>query len=443
MTSFARTVFDLKARTVLRSSDQSFRALVRDERLEPDALQALVDRRAAQTARFAMDSTTFYRERYRDAGFTPEDLRDPAAFRELPIVEKSDVRERFDDFVTPQATARTSARSKTGGSTGEPLSILRDLRVPHRALEWRLFRWWGVHPSDDVAIVRRDVRTAGESRLHRLQWWPSRRLQLDAYHMQDDHIESFLHTWEEVRPRVVIGYVGAIVQLARYVEAHGLSPEPPRVIATTAAPLAAAQRAEVERILRAPVRDHYRSAEVPWMAGECGVADGLHVFADVRRLELVGPDGAPVAPASTGQVVATDYTNRVFPLVRYRLGDFSRELPEQCPCGVTLPRIASIAGRVTDDLRLPSGQVAAGEALTQTFEASPDSVRQFQIAQAADYSITVRCILGTRPDAPAQAEAAITRLRGILGGEVPVSLEVVDSIPHEGGKVRYITSAVR
>lgn len=440
--SFKRFVFDVKAATVLRDSSEKFRAAVGNERLDPDDLARLQAQRAIDHARFAMQNSPFYRDRYRDAGFTLDDLRDPAAFSELPIIEKSDVRENPEAFRSSEANEKTARPAGTGGSTSEPLKLLHDRRFPVRVLEWRLYRWWGVHPSDDVATIYRQFWSAKEASRHSLQWWPSRRFQLDTARIDRDSVAAFMQRWQEVRPAILTGYVGGIVELSRWVDASGIHLAPPTAIGVTAAPIGAAQRQEVERVFRAPVYDHYRCGEIPWMAGECASHDGMHVFADLRKVEVLDDDDRPVVPGQMGQTVVTDLTNRVFPLVRYRLGDRTTTIEGQCSCGVTLPRISSVAGRITEAAHLPNGQVIAGDFLTEIFVKYPQAAKQFQVHQQADYSIVLRCIPGASPHAREEMEAVASELRSIVRDEVPVTLELVDEIPHDGGKIRYIKSDV-
>jgi phenylacetate-CoA ligase len=294
-----------------------------------------------------------------------------------------------------------------------------------------------------MAILQRKIRTPMEQRKYRALWWPSRRIQLDAFRMDDAHVEQFLDEWARTKPRIFVGYVGGIVELATLLLDRGISPHPPTAIATTAAPLTEAHRSLIQNAFKAPVYDHYRSSEVPWIAGECRERNGLHVFADVRKVEIVGPDGKPVQPGETGEVVASDLTNRVFPLIRYRLGDRTSEIVGECPCGITLPRICPVAGRVTDNFRLPDGRIVPGEPLAQTFSRTPDAVRQFQIHQLADYSIVVRCVPNDTPGARAAIDQAMARFRDIFASEVPIRLELLETIPHDGGKIRFIMSDAR
>lgn len=440
MSALAEVAFRAKVAVGGRSSSEALRGFLAADVEEPAALEARSRRRASALARFAIERSPFYRDYYTGHGFRPSDLDDPDAFEALPLVDKQMLREHHDAVRTDEATPRTSAVSSTGGSTGLPLRILRDLRFPARALEWRLLSWWGVSPADDRAIVTRHMHAGLDRARHTASWWPSRRIQLDAFRIDDDAVRAFADEWARVRPRFLLGYGGGVLELVRRLERLGLALEPPAAVAVTAAPLAPGTRAELEAALGAPVHDHYRSAEVPWLAGECLAHDGLHVLADVRRVEVLDDDDLPAAPGVEGSVVATDSTNRVFPLIRYRLGDISSLLPGACPCGRTLPRLGPIVGRASDAVRLPDGTTIAG-ALGHVFDDAPLSVRQFEIVQAADASVTLRCIPGE--DAEAGIARAVGRLREALRDQVPVRLELVDEIEQVGGKMRFIRSAVR
>ncbi|MCW2528168.1 MAG: hypothetical protein JWM76_3028, partial [Pseudonocardiales bacterium] len=114
-----------------------------------------------------------------------------------------------------------------------------------------------------------------------------------------------------------------------------------------------------------------------------------------------------------------------------------------CPCGVTLPRVLPIAGRVADALRLPGGQIVAGEAMAQTFSKTPHAVLQFQIHQQSDYSIVIRCVPAQGGDSLAAIDTAVENVRVIVDNKVPVRLEILDNIPHDGGKTRFIKSDVK
>ncbi len=240
---------------------------------------------------------------------------------------------------------------------------------------------------------------------------------------------------------MVEGYLHVLHDIATHVERAGLQFHPPVAVGATASPLTPELRYFIEKTLGAPVHDQYRCSEVPWLAGECGERNGLHVFADMRRIEVVdnARNGAAVAPGTAGELVVTDLSNRVFPLVRYWLGDRGSLREEACPCGVTLPLMDPPDGRVLDTIRLPDGSVVAGGLLSM-FRNVPEAVRQFRIHQSADFSITLKVVEGPHPRAREQVAEVAQGMREMFRNQLQLRVEFVDSLPYTGGKMKFVTS---
>lgn len=430
--------FAIKAPLLVPHSSREWKRLLRADSLTPAELQKQSDEAAQDLARFAFEQSPFYRAYYSDHGFTRVDFDDPAVLDALPIMTKQLLRENGQAIPTPEATPKNTSRSVTSGSTGEPLALLRDVRVPARAYEWRLMSWWGVNPGSDVATIDRYYRTTSQSRRQNILYWPARRIQMDTFDISETAVDEFIRLWRRVRPEYLTGYVGGVVALARLATQRGIELAPPRAIGVTAGPLLPTQRNEIQRFFRAPVYDHYRTSEANWLAGECAEQSGLHLFQDTKRIEILR-DGRATKPDEDGEIIVTDLGNRVFPIIRYATGDVSSRIDHVCACGRPHPLIRPVQGRVIDFLSLPSGKVIVG-GLTGTFAGLDDYVRQFQIYQAANFDIEVRVMLTEHPDSVRIAEERVARLRANVGGEAAVSMRIVDHIESQKGKLRYILS---
>jgi phenylacetate-CoA ligase len=434
-----RWSFTTKLRTVRRSSGSYLAELERNQSLDPRLLAGLTSRRAAGIARFAAESTPYYRRRFEEHGVDLARLEDDEEWQRVPITERADVKANEADL-RPAGTERYARDALTGGSTGEPLRTAHDARVPNLALAWRMYRWWGVQPWDDLARIGRWGFGRLETVRNRLQWWPSRQLYLDARLIDADRLRAFHRAIVRTRPALIEGYVGAVLEFAELLASRGWTIPAPIAIATSAAPLPPSTRRRIESVLGAPVYDEYRDSEALWLAGECRLQDGLHIFADARRIEVVDADGRSLPAGELGDLVVTDFTNRVFPIIRYRTGDRGSLVDGTCGCGVSLPRMAQPEGRAIDILRLPSGTAVSH--ITAMFAKHPGSVRLFQVHQRADYSITVRVVLGDDADARRDVEEAVEPLRRRVAAEVPLTVEYVDSLPYTGAKTKYVISDV-
>lgn len=440
--SLRSAAFAAKSLTVKRAVHRVHQDLLAQERMPLQELTAMQDQLAGDIVRTAMRISPFYRRTYGALGIDPTVMADPAAWADLPILDRATVKAHGTEIRTPEATPRAIRPATTGGSTGEPLRTLHDARVPTLPLAWRMYSWWGVAPHDNLARIGRWSFSRRDALKNGISWWPSRQLSFDASLLTAENMTTLHQEMLRVRPRLIEGYTGALVELADHLARHGQRIPTPRAIATTASPLTASARARIEEVFGAPVYDEYRGSEVGWMAGECQHQDGLHIFADARRIEVVDEDGRPAAPGEVGDLVVTDLRNRVFPVIRYRTGDRGALREAPCPCGRTLPMMEQPQGRTVDTIRLPSGDALA-QRITSIFSKQPDAVRKFQLHQYADYSITVRVVIGDGADARSHIEAAIDDLRGRVHGEVPVRLEYLETLPYTGGKTRFVISELQ
>lgn len=439
--SLKTAAFTAKTSTVKSRVGGFYRHLMRNERLPRADLNALQDGLALDIVRTAMRDSPFYHRTYGELGIDPDVLADPKAWAELPVLDRSTIKAHRTELPTPEATGRAARPALTGGSTGEPLRTMHDARVPTLALSWRMYSWWSIDPSDDLARIGRWNLGRSAALKNTLSWWPTRQIYLDAAQITDKSMTLFYQEVMRIRPRLFEGYAGTLVEFADFLERRGLPAPELTALASTAAPLTAPVRTRLEAVFGAPVYDEYRASECGWIAGECGEQDGLHVFADVHRVEVVDEDGLPVAPGELGDLVVTDLRNRVFPLIRYRTGDRGILRDTPCPCGRSLPMMEQIQGRTNDLLYLPDGTAMAHH-ISVMFSEHPESVRLFQVHQQEDYSITVRVVEGEGHNSRTHIESAVGILREQTRDEVPVRLDLVDSLPYTGGKTKYIISDV-
>lgn len=91
------------------------------------------------------------------------------------------------------------------------------------------------------------------------------------------------------------------------------------------------QRHEIEQGLGARVIETYGCSETGTVGYECP-AGSVHIFAEHVEVEILR-NGKPARPGEAGDIVLTCTTNRVMPLIRYRVGDRGRLSPDPCRCG--------------------------------------------------------------------------------------------------------------
>lgn len=433
-------VFNLKYRCLRPKTFSFHHALQKSQFQSSGEREEVRQSKTRGLVRTAFMSTQFYREHYSSVGFEVGDVEQPGFWDKLPIVTKDHLRNRFEGFVHSELKQHL-ATSTTGGSTGVPVKCGYDKRYLTEAFSWRTLSWWGLYPWDDGGYVWRNPRTTLRSQLlNQALWWPTRKIRLDASSMTPESMTGFVSQWNKIKPPQLQGYVGAVVELAQFIEANAICFHKPRVVWVTSAPLSSVQRSLLERVFGTPVYDQYGCCEVSWIAAQCERKGGLHVNAERVGLEYVDENNCAVPEGEWGRTLITRYDDFVFPLIRYEVGDTGRFLKQSCACGRTLPLIDQVKGRTTDMIRLPSGRVLSGDYLTTIFDACPDAVQGFRVIQRKDDSIVVEYVPEHNQEYQCVVKKAEQILKDKVNQEVPVCFQAVPEIAHDRGKLRFVIS---
>lgn len=93
--------------------------------------------------------------------------------------------------------------------------------------------------------------------------------------------------------------------------------------------------------------EHYGMTEMGLgCAVHCPELDGCHIRENDLYLEIIDPETGEILPdGEEGEIVFTTLTRKGMPFIRYRTGDWSSFMTEQCSCGSVLKRITRVGDR--------------------------------------------------------------------------------------------------
>lgn len=392
----------------------------------------------------AFDSVPYYKKKYRAEGINRTDITNitPDNFISLPLLYRSDIKENYEDLVSTTVQPKYMKMVATGGSTGEPIRVYHDKRFYGEVLAWRMLSWWGISPGANQAVIFRSIRKSNIQKfLNFLVWFPTQRIFLDASSIDDVEVMSFLTRFNKFRPSLLKGYVGAISHIATKILQTDIRVFSPKAIWVTAAPLSKVQRNLINKAFAAPVYDQYACSEMHWIAAECSNQNRLHIFTESRHVEFLDLDKLHYFDTSLKRIVITDLENYAFPLIRYENGDLGKPVYDKCPCGVNLPMMESVSGRVSENVQFPDGTFISGEYLTTIFDDNPEAVMAFQVHQHVDYSLEINVVPNTKnPNYSQGIEQVRELLLEKVRHNVPVRVNYVKNIKNDRGKTRYVIS---
>jgi len=405
----------------------------RNLRISPEVLQNEQTRRVREVVRHAYSTTRYYRNLFESSGVRPRDIRTLSDLTRIPISRKEDLlRIPLEDRIAKGTDFGGSEWMNSAGSSGTPWGILispsEKLRKQLMLLRAKLANGYRFSHSTCRFWDPRIPYGAGH-------WFQRLGLLRQEYVSLFDSLDNKLRILGEGNFDVVFGLSSDLFVLAETMLERGIAPAPPKVVITFGEVLYSLHRRIIhEGFGRAPT-DFYGSVEFGLVAWQCPQRRRYHVNADLFILELVQGDNV-VGPGGEGEIVVTDLAQRAMPMIRFGTDDWARSSKEPCPCGITLPTLSHISGRMWDFLLLPSGKRIAPFYLTTRLEDIP-GIRSFQVTQVSRSDVVVKFV--RRSNSGEDPSTAILQaLRPIIGETMELHVQEVASIPRPRGKFRVV-----
>jgi phenylacetate-CoA ligase len=265
-----------------------------------------------------------------------------------------------------------------------------------------------------------------------LRNWLNHSLFVNAYRLNEKNIARAFHRIQQFQPRFIHGYVSALYMLAAFMQANNLRFSfPLMAVITESEKLYDFQRSAMEAAFGCPVIENYGSVEFGMLATQD--RDGLlRIHDDMHVVEQM-----PV----TSEAVVTNLRARAFPFIRYRLGDII-ELASEIKPGLPYTVLTKIQGRTVDLIPLVGGGFIPGVSLPHVIDPHLKYVNRYQIHQAKIDLFIIRLVL-RQSMPPAIQEKIIADMKHLLGNQVKIEIQVVDTIPLAlTGKFRWVTTDV-
>lgn len=417
------------------------RELLEAQNWPPQRIRATQDARLAALVQHAYETVPFYKRLFDSRGLTPDDVRTADDLPKLPILTKQDMRDNLQDLVSTAYDASRLAVLSSSGSTGEPFRyyMSEDERARKWAALYRLWRWAGYEMGDrfvNVAVApHRAFRSNKlwmclESRL-------SGMLALSASELYEHTAEEYLRRVVRFRPTMVRGYASSLYYLAEVQAQRGLYMRA-KCVCTTGETLFDFQRELIEDAYGCRVYDGY-GGEGMVIAGQCGHGDGYHTSGDILIVEIVDSQGNRCPPGVEGQVVLTDLMRYSMPFIRYNIQDVAALSDEVCSCGMGLPVLTKLSGRLTDIGVTPSGKSIVVHFFTGMFMKMAPDVDGFQVVQERPDLFILNIVPGR--DFGKVKQEILDKTREYVGPDVEVQINLTDSIPlTSAGKRRLFIS---
>jgi phenylacetate-CoA ligase len=314
-----------------------------------DELRQVQLERLQATLNRVCKNVSFYRRRFKEAGFDPErDLTDLKDLDRLPFTTSQDVSDSYpyEMFAVPlrevvrvHTSSGTMVNPRVVGYTRQDLKIWA-------AIVARVLTAGGVTQDDVIQVTFAYGLLTGGLGIH----YGAERIGASVLPTSVGRTERQIKIMQDFRTTVLASTPSYALLIAERV--HEMKVDPKRLslkyCICAGEPWSESMRREIEEKLFVKFTDNYGISEVmgPGVAGECLEQTGMHLQEDHFLVEIIDPlTGGVLPPGEEGELVVTTLTKEAFPVIRYRTGDLCRIMPGPCGCGRTFSRIGPIRNR--------------------------------------------------------------------------------------------------
>lgn len=320
-------------------------------------LQELQLKRLRQTLRRVEKNVPMYKERFREAGITADDIQSLDDLRRVPFTYKQDLRDNYpfglfavpmDEVVRVHASSGTTGKMTVVGYTKNDISTWSEVMA-------RTLSCAGATSRDMIQVAYGYGLFTGGLGAH----YGAERLGATVVPISGGNTHRQLQIMQDFGTTILACTPSYALYMAETAAEEGIDIQslPLRAGVFGAEPWSENMRKEIESKLGIMAIDIYGLSEIigPGVSSECPEQNGLHVFEDHFLVEVIDPiTGEPLPYGSKGELVFTSLTKEAFPIIRYRTRDISILYNEPCLCGRTHVRMNRVLGR-SDDMLIIRG----------------------------------------------------------------------------------------
>jgi phenylacetate-CoA ligase len=311
------------------------------------------------SVKHAYNNNPFYRKKFDDAGFHPDQIKSLDDMRRIPFLTKQDMRDNYPYglFAVPlEKVIRVHSSSGTTGNATVVGYTKNDVEIFAEVVA-RCLAAYGATDKDVVQVAYGYGLFTGGLGLH----YGAEKIGALTVPISGGNTERQLMLIKDFGTTLLACTPSYALNIADYIEKkrpdYDMRATKLRAGALGAEPWSENMRREIEARLGIDAFDIYGLSEIigPGVSCECSAKSGLHVHEDHFYVEIIDPETGDVLPeGEKGEIVYTTLTKEAFPGIRYRSRDITRLYREPCSCGRTLVKMEKVTGR-SDDMLIIRG----------------------------------------------------------------------------------------
>ena len=324
----------------------------------PEEIKEYQNGRLREALRYLVDNSPFYQRVFKDNNINIDEIQTIDDLVKIPFTEKKDLQLHNVDFlcVPPE---KIIDYITTSGTLGDPVTFgCTDKDLDRLAFnEMKSFSCAGVKPGNIVQLMT----TLDKRFMAGLAYFLGiRKLGASVIRVGNGMPELQWDTIRRLKPDTIMCVPSFILRLIEYAEQNGIDYRNSSIKRIIGIGEGLREQDFTLNLLGNRIKEKwdvdlfatYSSTEMGATFSECPYGCGGHVHPELIIVEIIGDNNLPVKDGEIGEVVVTTLGVEGMPLLRFRTGDMSCKITEQCKCGRNSYRLTPLVGRKNNMIKL-------------------------------------------------------------------------------------------
>lgn len=324
----------------------------------PSEIEEFQNLKLQEAINYLSEHSPYYQRMFTENGIEPSSIKTIGDLQQIPFTEKKDLQLYNDDFLcVPKA--KIVDYITTSGTLGDPVTFGCTEKDLQRLAfnEKKSFECAGLKPGDIVQLMT----TLDKRFMAGMAYFLGiRELGASVIRVGNGMPELQWDTINRLKPDTLMCVPSFILRLIDYAEKNGIDYKNSSVKRIIGIGEGMREQDLSLNLLGRRIKEKwdvelfatYSSTEMGATFSECPYGRGGHVHPELIIVEIIGDDDKPVKDGEVGEVVVTTLGVEGMPLLRFRTGDMSRKITNQCECGRYSYRLSPIVGRRNNMIKL-------------------------------------------------------------------------------------------
>lgn len=349
-------------------------------------IEAFQNERLKEAVAYLHTHSPFYQRMFKEYGINPSEIKTINDLQKVPFTEKKDLQLHNSEFMCV-APEKIVDYITTSGTLGDPVTFgCTDHDLDRLAYnEMKSFSCAGLRPGNIVQLMT----TLDKRFMAGLAYFLGiRKLGASIIRVGNGMPELQWDTIKRIKPDTIMCVPSFILRLIDYAEQNGIDYKNSSIKRIIGIGEGLRNQDFSLNLLGSRIKEKwdvdlfatYSSTEMSATFSECQYGCGGHVHPELIIVEIIGEDDKPVKDGEVGEVVVTTLGVEGMPLLRFRTGDMSCKVVEQCACGRNSYRLTPLVGRKNNMIKL-KGTTIYPPAINDVLDNTPYVINYVVVVQ--------------------------------------------------------------